>query len=403
MQQGHPEARAKFPQVRWFGTRLLSVTLPISLDHSTNRWERGFFGHPEVSKPHGDLVLTLIYVFTVGVTFYRSTTELLRKYTKFVLHLCLGFINLSLSFMLYAVIFICSQVLLLSCLVSDNLENLKKQQPTNWLRDFTQIDNPHDAFLNWLTGFIEGDGSFPASARGDLSFYISQSTHNIWVLVIIRAYLGFGKIRFQFSENMAHFVVEDQASLLALVQLLNGRFHTRLKWNAFSTLVAGLNLKLGLNLQILPRVTSLNYNWLAGFTDADGSFYVNFVASSKMLCGYQTVLNIAWSQKDPEILQLIQAQFKGTLAHNKTTGAYVLTIKSQEQLAILLSIFTVHTLRGRKYCDFLDACTIYSMMKAKEHLTIQGVDKIRAIKARMNQRRPVSALVVRYLKRNGLS
>lgn len=48
MYQGHPEVRAKFPQVRWIGTRLLSVTLPTSLDYSTSRGGRGFFGHPEV-------------------------------------------------------------------------------------------------------------------------------------------------------------------------------------------------------------------------------------------------------------------------------------------------------------------------------------------------------------------
>jgi hypothetical protein len=88
--------------------------------------------------------------------------------------------------LLYAVKALFYLVLHVVLTVSDNLDNLAKQQPTNWLRDFTQTNSFNDAILNWLTGFIEGDGSFPNSTRGDLSFYVSQSIRNAPVLYLIQ-------------------------------------------------------------------------------------------------------------------------------------------------------------------------------------------------------------------------
>ena len=159
--------------------------------------------------------------------------------------------------------------------LSDNLDRVIKQQPTNWLRDFTQNDSPNDVFLNWLTGFIEGDGSFPQSSRGDLSFYLSQGIHNFPILLLIRMRLGFGKIRFQLSEGMVHYVIEDQASLIRLCILLNGRFRTTAKYTTFNLLIAALNIRRQVFIPTMALNKIMNYNWLAGFTDADGSFFIS--------------------------------------------------------------------------------------------------------------------------------
>ena len=125
---------------------------------------KGFFGHPEVyCKP-----LLVILVFTLVYKQLWITG----------LHIFVGGLLWLLYSLLYAVKALFYLVLHVVLTVSDNLDNLAKQQPTNWLRDFTQTDSFDDSYLNWLTGFIEGDGSFPNSTRGNLTFYVTQSLHN---------------------------------------------------------------------------------------------------------------------------------------------------------------------------------------------------------------------------------
>ena len=165
--------------------------------------------------------------------------------------------------------------------------------------------------------------------KGDLSFYISQSIHNFPILLLIRMRLGFGKIRFQLSEGMVHYVIEDQASLVQLCILLNGRFRTTAKYTSFNILVSALKMRRQIYIPIITLNKVMNYNWLAGFTDADGSFFVSIAKVAAMSLGYQVTINISWTQKSREVLDFIQVNFGGSIVFNKTTLAYCLTIKAK--------------------------------------------------------------------------
>lgn len=273
----------------------------------------------------------------------------------FITMLCLGirhyiisivmcdytWISLLIMRLLYAVTIIIRLVLTVIIAVSDNLPAFIKQQPTNWLRDFTQSDSNDDAYLNWLTGFIEGDGSFPNNTRGDLTFHISQSLHNFPVILLIKMRLGFGKIRFQMSEGMCHYVIEDHATLIKLCELLNGRFCTTAKLSAFNILVHALNTRCHTTIPILGICSVMNYNWLAEFTDADGSFFVSIAKNAAMLVGFQVTLNTSWTQRDRQVLDFINSVFRGTIVFNKATNSYNLTVKWQDTISILLSVSLV--------------------------------------------------------------
>jgi hypothetical protein len=46
-------------------------------------------------------------------------------------------------------------------------------------------------FLEWLVGFVDGDGSFAYnSSNNSYSFRISQSGYNAYLLYVIKSYLG---------------------------------------------------------------------------------------------------------------------------------------------------------------------------------------------------------------------
>lgn len=247
-------------------------------------------------------------------------------------------------------------------------------------------------WLNWLTGLIEADGSFPNTKKSSLSFYITQSTINAPLLYAIRFWLGFGKIRWQHSENMVHYVIEDISSLLILAKLINGRFRTEEKYEAYLKFVNRINKKSKMKHSIIvkPLNILLDYNWLAGFTEGDGSFFIGLGQTPRSKLGVQLTLNISWTQKHKKILDLIASEFNGGFSYNKSLKFWVLTIKRQSDIKnLLLSVLVDNPIHGIKRLDYLDLVRVCEMFKTKQHLTESGLDLILKIRSNMNARRKV--------------
>lgn len=251
-------------------------------------------------------------------------------------------------------------------------------------------------WLNWLTGFIEADGSFPDSKKNSLTFYISQSIINAPLLYAIRFWLGFGKIRWQHTlreENMVHYVIEDISSLLILANILNGRFRTEEKFEAYLKFVNRLNQKSKVKhhpVTIKPLNNFLDYNWLAGFTEGDGSFFIGLGNTPKSKLGLQLTLNISWTQKQKKTLDLIASEFNGTYSYNKRLKFWVFTIKRQSDIKnLLLTVLVENPIYGIKRLDYLDLVRACEMFKTKHHLTEEGLDLILKIRSNMNAKRKV--------------
>ena len=82
-------------------------------------------------------------------------------------------------------------------------------------------DGGGDEFLEWFIGFSEGEGSFIAAKRGDLSFVIGLSSKDIQTLNYIKDTLGFGRVVVQSSKLKIHrFIVSDINNLRVCKNLL---------------------------------------------------------------------------------------------------------------------------------------------------------------------------------------
>jgi hypothetical protein len=57
---------------------------------------------------------------------------------------------------------------------------------------------------------------------------------------------------------------------------------------------------------------------------------------------------------------------------------------------IIIPFFDKYSIRGYKKLDFLDFKNVANIVKAKEHLTSEGFNKVEIINSTMNQRRPWS-------------
>jgi hypothetical protein len=129
-------------------------------------------------------------------------------------------------------------------------------------------------------------------------------------------------------------------------------------------------------------------NWLVGFVDAEGCFYVN-INKSKSKIGFQVKLAFSISQhsRDELLLSFISNYLGcGNLEKPSTrlTQASLVTYKLSDIYEKIIPFFTKHPLHGLKLLDFNDFCKITLLMKNKSHLTSDGLKQIRLIKSGMN-------------------
>jgi hypothetical protein len=265
-----------------------------------------------------------------------------------------------------------------------------------------------EQWLNWLTGLIEADGSFPNEKDKTLSFYISQSTKNAPLIYALKYWLGFGKVRWQdfsrgnyvnwkkqHSERMVHYVIEDIPNLTILANLINGRLRTENKYEAYVKWINRLNKK-GLvknKVIIKPLNPGIDYNWLAGFSEGDGSFFIGLGNSPKSKLGIQISLNISWTQKYRKTLELIASDFKGVWSYNQTDKFWVLNIKRKSEIhKLLFTVFVDSPLYGNKRHDYLDLKRACELFKTKKHLTESGLELLLKIRSNMNDRRTFTSI-----------
>ena len=223
-----------------------------------------------------------------------------------------------------------------------------------------------------------------------LSFYISQSTKNAPLIYALKYWLGFGKVRWQHSEKMVHFVIEDIPNLTILSNLINGRLRTEYKYKAYVKCINRLNKKAFVKNKVIikPLNPKIDLNWLAGFTEGDGSFFIGLGNSPKSKLGVQITLNISWTQKHRKTLELIASQFKGSWSYNKTHKFWVYDIKRKSEIQkLLFSVFVNHPLYGIKRYDYLDLKRACELFNTKQHLTESGLELLLEIKSNMNTRR----------------
>lgn len=129
-------------------------------------------------------------------------------------------------------------------------------------------------------------------------------------------------------------------------------------------------------------------HWLAGFTDGEGCFFINTRKSLAYNLGRQVVLmfSIAQHSRDADLLRYFCDFFAcgGYYPRsNRDEGNFSVTKFSDIELKII-PFFLKYPLHGIKALDFADFCKAVEIIKAKEHLTNEGLAKIEEIKSGMN-------------------
>lgn len=133
---------------------------------------------------------------------------------------------------------------------------------------------------------------------------------------------------------------------------------------------------------------NLNPQWITGFTDAEGSFIVS-IAKDKtkklgfvVICTFMIGLNIT----DKIILEHIKNYFGvGEIYNHTTENMCRYKVSNFNDLYyVIIPHFIKYPLLTQKYVDFKLFCRVLEIIKTKEHLTNEGLNKIVNIRASMN-------------------
>jgi hypothetical protein len=127
--------------------------------------------------------------------------------------------------------------------------------------------------------------------------------------------------------------------------------------------------------------------WLVGFISAEGCFFVDIQISATTKSGVNIQLDFIISQhvRDEQLMANIVEFFgcgniytRGNICRFRVTNLKDIITKVIPRLSKETPII------GEKLKDFEDFCQVANMMKDKKHLSPEGLDLVRQIKARMN-------------------
>jgi hypothetical protein len=162
-----------------------------------------------------------------------------------------------------------------------------------------------------------------------------------------------------------------------------------LNWVLFFSTKQSLNIFSMLQLVSNQIQEKLHPYFITGFSDGESSFIVTIFKNKEYKCGYQVqaIFQIGLHQKDLELLYKIQSFFGvGTIRLYKANNiAYYCVAGQNELIEIVIPHFLKYPLLTQKKADFLLFKSIVELIINKDHLTIEGLNKILNIKAVINK------------------
>ena len=126
--------------------------------------------------------------------------------------------------------------------------------------------------------------------------------------------------------------------------------------------------------------------WLAGFTSGEGCFMVGVRKDNNYSIGFQVELVFILTQhsRDEQLMNSLTEYLNCGNLHKKREVFEYRIRKFSDLTEKVIPLFNKYPVIGVKSKDFADFCRVAELMKNKAHLTKEGLNKIRKIKAGMN-------------------
>jgi hypothetical protein len=140
-------------------------------------------------------------------------------------------------------------------------------------------------------------------------------------------------------------------------------------------------------LYVQPHRGRLEAQWVVGFVDGEGCFFVGINRHPEMASGFQVLpeFTVVQHQRDVQLLHALKRFFGCGVVRRNHAERMAYRVRSIDHLTEqIIPFFEQHPLKSRKRIDFVKFRKVLQWMSKGDHLTLSGIEKIRAIAATMN-------------------
>ena len=289
----------------------------------------------------------------------------------------------------------------------------------------------------FITGLVDAEGSFIVNIIKDdarslgflvlFQFEIGLNEKDKVLLEMLKEYFGAGNIFYSSKDEtfrlkvsnldqlqdiiIPHFdkyplISQKQGDYLlfkdVISRMLNKEHLTREGLEQIAAIKASLNLGLPEKIkQAFPSVIPVqrpttfkpvipHAKWMQGFTTGEGCFYVNIFKSSHHNSGFQVRVEFELAQhiRDSLLIESVKDYLCCGIVSSYSKGMVKFKcIRFTDISSIIIPFFKEHYPLGNKRLDFVDFCIVAKLMEDKVHLSEEGLEQIRNVKAGMNTKR----------------
>ncbi len=135
----------------------------------------------------------------------------------------------------------------------------------------------------------------------------------------------------------------------------------------------------------------LDAQWVTGFVDGEGCFFVGLNEHSDMKTGVQVLpeFTVVQHERDVQLLFALKEFFGCGVVRSNHGDRMAFRVRGKEHLLQrVVPFFVEHPLKSKKRVDFEKFRRILLKMEAGDHLTATGVEEIREIASQMNRGSP---------------
>ncbi len=134
----------------------------------------------------------------------------------------------------------------------------------------------------------------------------------------------------------------------------------------------------------------LEAQWVVGFVDGEGCFYVGINPHPEMKAGFQVLpeFTVVQHERDVQLLHALKQFFGCGVVRRNHGDRMAYRVRNIQHLRErIIPFFEKHPLKSKKQVDFMKFRKILMLMERGEHLKPEGIEQIREIASKMNTQR----------------